>query len=94
LARKVVAQGLSVRETEALARKGAAPKPRKASAGAEKDADTKALEQDLSANLGMSVKIDHAQGAEGGRLVISYPSLDALDDLCRVLTASSHRGAM
>ncbi|WP_127901347.1 ParB/RepB/Spo0J family partition protein [Solirhodobacter olei] len=97
LAGKIVAQGLSVRETEALARKGAAPKARKSGSSSrseDKDADTRALEQDLSANLGMAVKIDHAPGAEGGRITIAYDSLDALDDLCRILTSSAHRSTM
>lgn len=95
LARRVVAQGLSVRETEALARKSAEPRAKSAPRpAAEKDADTRALEEDLSANLGMVVRIEHPPGGEGGRLVISYPSLEALDELCRVLTATSHRRVM
>jgi ParB family chromosome partitioning protein len=88
LARQVINRQLSVRETEKLA-KGTdgptGPSPRKP-ASPEKDADTRALEQDLSANLGMSVSIDHA--ADGsGRVVIAYTSLDDLDTLCGVLSA-------
>lgn len=86
LAREVLARGLSVRETEKLA-KGPArdkPAPRKK---AEKDADTRALEADLSAGLGMKVQINHAAGGESGQLVIAYRSLDELDDICRKLTA-------
>ncbi|MEZ5911131.1 MAG: ParB/RepB/Spo0J family partition protein [Paracoccaceae bacterium] len=89
LAKAVIAKGLSVRETEALARKpagkGAAKSGRR---GPEKDADTRALEQDLSANLGMTVSVDHKAGAEGGVLTIRYKSLDQLDELCRVLSAT------
>ena len=89
LARRVMAQGLSVRQTEALAKAVAAPKPGSSHRPPpEKDADTRVLEQDLSANLGMKVSIDHKPGAAGGQIVISYPSLEALDELCRVLTAS------
>ena len=88
LARIVMAKGLSVRETEALVRQAprakAAPRPRPV----EKDADTRVLEQDLSANLGMKVSIDHKPGATGGAITIRYASLDALDDLCRVLSAT------
>ncbi len=61
LARRVVEKGLSVRETEALARNPDRA-PRRRSSGessAEKDADTRALEADLSATLGMAVTIDH-----------------------------------
>lgn len=85
LARQVIARGLSVRETEQLARrnKGAtrdAAPPRRS----EKDADTRVLEQDLSANLGMAVVIDH-QGHDGGRLTIAYKTLEQLDELCQLL---------
>ena len=96
LARKVLAEGLSVRQTEALAKASGGPR---VGAGtprpriAEKDADTRALEQDLSANLGMRVTIDHRAGADGGQLVIGYPSLEALDELCRALTVSPLRRA-
>ncbi len=85
LARQVIARGLSVRETEQLARRDkgatrdAAPRRR-----SEKDADTRVLEQDLSANLGMAVVIDH-QGHDGGRLTIAYKTLEQLDELCQLL---------
>lgn len=90
LARAVVARGLSVRETEKLAREAsgkAAPRAARPRGQGEKDADTRALEGDLSANLAMSVTIDHDAGSEGGRLTIRYGSLDDLDLLCRLLTA-------
>ena len=86
LARIVTAKGLSVRETEKLAKKPSAdPKkpPRKA---VEKDADTKALEQDLSAAIGLKTRIDHKAGGESGRLSIEYGTLDELDELCRILS--------
>lgn len=88
LARQVVGRGLSVRETEDLVRKSAiSPSKRKALRRPEaKDADTRALESDLSANLKMVVQIDHIQGGEGGKLSISYRTLDDLDLLCRVLS--------
>lgn len=83
LARKVIEKGLSVRETEALARQTAqTTKPAKKSA--EKDADTRAIETDLSAHLKMRVKIDHA-GQDGGRVSIAYKDLDQLDRLCQLL---------
>ncbi len=90
LAQKVVRDGLSVRATEALVKNRA----RADSGGAtgarrrktEKDADTRALEADLSANLGMKVSIEHGKGGESGRVVITYESLDQLDELCGRLT--------
>lgn len=87
LAAQIVAKGLSVREVERLmkAQEGAKSSPR-ASKGAEKDADTRALEGDLSANLKMPVRIEHSAGGESGELVIRYGSLDDLDKLCRILS--------
>lgn len=88
LAAQVVGRGLSVRDTEELVRKSAIdPAKRRAlRQRGEKDADTRALESDLSANLQMSVTIDHLPGGEGGKLTINYRSLDQLDLLCRVLS--------
>jgi len=91
LARKIVRDGLSVRATEALVKmplKGG-DKPRPKSAGrvpTDKDADTRALEADLSAMLGAKVSINHKPGSESGELVISYDTLDKLDDLCGLLS--------
>ncbi|OJY33023.1 MAG: chromosome partitioning protein ParB [Rhodobacterales bacterium 65-51] len=88
IAQEVIAKGLSVRETEELVRKVGAPARtrRSAQAGAsEKDADTRALELDLSANLGMGVTIAHGVDGEG-TLSIRYRSLDELDLLCQTLS--------
>ncbi|MEM6309236.1 MAG: ParB/RepB/Spo0J family partition protein [Pseudomonadota bacterium] len=88
LARQIVAQGLSVRATEALVKKQAdgqmKTKPTGATgiSGASKDADTLALEGDLSAALKMRVTIDHQAAGEGGTLTVRYASLDQLDELC------------
>lgn len=88
IATKVVAQGLSVRETEKLAQAFHQRQPRQSAERrkAEKDADTRALEADLSANLGMSVSIDHGAAGEGGSLRINYRTLEQLDMLCQVLS--------
>lgn len=88
LATQIVAKGLSVREVERLMKaqetlKSASPKVAK---GSEKDADTRALEGDLSANLKMPVRIEHSASGESGELVIRYGSLDDLDKLCRILS--------
>jgi len=87
LARQVVKQGLSVRETERMA-KGPKTRPEKVKLQPAKDADTRALEADLSANLGMKVSVDHSAGKESGKLTISYKTLEELDDLCRLLSAT------
>ncbi|PAU96954.1 ParB/RepB/Spo0J family partition protein [Paracoccus salipaludis] len=86
MARKVIDRNLSVRETEALARQQAERPEPAARVRAEKDADTRALEADLSAHLKMRVRIEHA-GQEGGRLTITYRDLDQLDRLCQALGA-------
>ena len=85
LAQKVIQRGLSVRETEALAREATRPVANKKDSRAEKDADTRVLEQDISATLGMSVVIDHQPGGEG-QVTIKYRDLDQLDQLCRLLS--------
>ena len=88
LALKVVNSGLSVRETEKLAKSVSLSRPSGAQRAAreEKDADTKAIEADLSANLGLSVTIDHDASGEGGVLRLKYSTLDQLDVLCQVLS--------
>jgi ParB family chromosome partitioning protein len=86
LCRQVVARGLSVREVERLAKGPGAPRARPRGR-TEKDADTRALETDLAANLGMRVAIDHRPGTESGVLSIGYDTLGQLDELCRLLTS-------
>ena len=89
LARKVISGGLSVRQTEALAKSTSGEKPKKtvkSTPSATKDADTVALEGDLSAAIGMKVVLNHAAGGESGTLTIRYDTLDQLDDLCMILT--------
>ena len=87
LAKIVIAKGLSVRETERLAKGPAIKAEQKPRKPIQKDADTKALEGDLSANLGMKVVIDHRAGQEAGQLSIKYETLEQLDELCRLLTS-------
>lgn len=89
LAKKIVQGGLSVRDAEKLVKAEKAPirpKPAKSSPSGEKDADTRALEGDLSAAIGMKVSIAHKDGSEKGVLTISYESLDELDALCGLLS--------
>ena len=92
LAAKVVKQGLSVRQTEALAKKTGALKPTNINNSPVKDADTKALEKDVAAALGMNVTIAHPPGAEGGVMTIKYRDLDQLDELCRRLSVTTGAG--
>ena len=85
LAERVIAEGLSVRQTEALA-KGPAERP--ARTGGRKDTadrnpDIAALERDLSDSLGL--KVDLADKDGKGALTLRYGTLEQLDDLCRRL---------
>ncbi|MBZ4689572.1 ParB/RepB/Spo0J family partition protein [Cereibacter changlensis] len=96
LARQVISRNLSVRDTERLVKKPDAPRKASGPRGGagEKDADTRALEADLAANLGMGVSIDHEPGGERGRLTIRYNTLDDLDTLCRVLSVMPRDGSI
>lgn len=90
LAKKVIRSGLSVRQTEALSKKAlSTARPEKSAPKPKKDADTAALEGDLSANLGMKVVIDHRAGGENGQVTVSYDTLDQLDEICRILSATN-----
>ena len=83
LAKQVVARGLNVRQTEQLAQKTDAPKPT-AKAKPQKDVNTLELEHDLSSALGLKVAIAD-KGNKGGQMLISYKTLDQLDEVCRRL---------
>ena len=92
LAKQVVEKGLSVRQTEALVKRGDAP-VKKSAPKTEKDSDTVSLETDLAANLGMKVNIAHKAGTESGTISISYKSFDDLDALCQLLSATNAAGS-
>ena len=89
LARQVIDQTLSVRQAEALARKsaedaGRPPRGKAAAAPRSKDADTLALEHDLSDSLGLTVEILDQDGA--GEVRVGYATLEQLDEVCRRLS--------
>jgi ParB family chromosome partitioning protein len=91
-AKRIVAEGLNVRQTEALAHEEGVPerkaqKPRASASTAKpaKDADTLALEKRVSDAIGMKVTIDDRDGA--GAVLIRYADLDQLDDIVRRLEA-------
>jgi ParB family chromosome partitioning protein len=98
LAEQIIKNNLSVRDAEKLASKqknrvpGTPDKIAKKIAGAiantnkpHKDADIRALEQNLSAVLGLVVEIDVETNTRG-KLVIAYQNLDQLDDVLRRLS--------
>lgn len=83
LARKIVEEGLTVRQAEDLARTLATSKAPKPGRPSRKDADTSLLEADLAAALGLKVVINHK--GDSGSVTLSYKSLDELDGLCQLL---------
>jgi ParB family chromosome partitioning protein len=88
-AKKIVAEGLTVRQAEELAHVEGVPerKPQKARGGKTKDADTIALEKRVSDVLGLAVTIHHRD--PGGSVQISYRSLEQLDDVMKRLAKGS-----
>ena len=68
---------------DGCASSAAAAKPPKRTT---KDADTRLLESDLSAALGLKVAIDHK--GKSGVIKIAYKDLDQLDGLCQLLNAA------
>jgi ParB family transcriptional regulator, chromosome partitioning protein len=85
-AKRIVEEGLNVRQTEALAHEEGVPerKPQKARAGGKaKDPDTIALEKRVSDALGLTVTVNHRD--PGGSVHISYRNLEQLDEVMRRL---------
>lgn len=88
VAKKVLDQGLSVRQVEEIAQADNAMPSKLETKSAkpgkvEKDPDTRALEKVLQDVLGLTVSIDHR--GQGGELRIRYKTLEQLDGLCRRL---------
>ena len=91
LAQQVIKGGLSVRDTEKLAKR-ATETPKSNNVTQLKDADTRQIEKDLSAALGMKISIDHKPGGESGILTVKYKDLEELDEVCRRLSATIDAG--
>lgn len=85
LAQIAVGRGLSVRDVERFVSAEKAHKGTKQPRKEPKDADTRAIELDLSAGLRLPVSIDHETDGRG-RLTVIYYNLDDLDMLCRALS--------
>ncbi len=83
LARRIVKQGLNVRQTERLVQQAKAAS-RATTAKSHKDPDTVALEKDLSDLLGLRVAVNFR--GDGGELVIHYKTLEQLDDVLHKLS--------
>lgn len=91
MAQHIIEHDLNVREVEALAQGGEEVGHSNGSSRRvrEKDADTRAFENELSAVLGLKVEIKRGSG-ESGNLVIKYGNFDQLDYIrMRLATSSS-----
>jgi ParB family chromosome partitioning protein len=88
-AKRIVEEGLNVRQAEALAHVEGVPerKPQKVRGGKAKDPNTVSLEKTVSDALGLAVSIDHRES--GGIVHIRYRDLDQLDDIVRRLSSKS-----
>ena len=80
-AKEIVAGALNVRQAEQRSQEHKA-KPKKP---AHKDADTRALESNLTNALGLKVQILHKANGSG-EVRITYKTLEQLDELCRRLS--------
>jgi ParB family chromosome partitioning protein len=76
LALRIIKEGLTVRDVEALTQEKS-PKTKRSKS---KDADTRAAEAELTEALGLGVEIKKGKG-EKGELRIRYTTLDQLEDL-------------
>lgn len=83
MARRIIHKGLSVRETEGLARKMSAESKKKAHQK-KKDPQIASLEDRLIRSLGTKVRIHHK--GKRGKIEIEYYSLDELDRLLDIFT--------
>lgn len=85
IAKEAIAQGLSVRQTEELAkaerRKGAGKRETAKKKPQPRDSNIVALERDLSNLLGLKVGISF--DGKGGVLSVHYSTLEQLDDVLR-----------
>ncbi len=79
-ARRVIRNGLSVREAESLAKKTSS----KQAGTVKKEPQIASLEERLIKHLGTKVRLLH-RGKKGGRIEINYYSLEELDRLLEIL---------
>jgi ParB family chromosome partitioning protein len=83
MARDIIERGLNVRQVEALAQEQSERPARSKKRRGRKDADTVALERQISDALGLTVDIEHR--GKGGMLRVRYRDVDQLDEVVRRL---------
>ena len=84
LVRDILAKGLSVRQTEARAKRAKAPPGELVLTERTVDADLAALQRQLADLLGIKVEIAHK--GKSGAVTLHYSSLDQLDMICQRLS--------
>ncbi len=93
LAERAVAEKLSVREVERLARRTERRTPpvetKSAPRGAEQDADIAAVQAQLEEFLGLPVVISADDDPRSGAVTVRYRTLDQLDMLCQRLSGGT-----
>jgi len=84
LARKIIDENLSVRDTENIVKKEMTQSDNKIkkTTSNKKDVDTLNLEQDIKAALGLHTTIDHNEVSGGGNIIVKYKDLEQLDIFC------------
>ncbi len=82
-AKKIIKNGMSVREAEAMSQKTATSRPKPKAA---KDPQIASLETKLIQSLGTKVKLSYKPNKKSGKIEIEYYSLDELDRLLEILT--------
>jgi ParB family chromosome partitioning protein len=85
IAGKVIKHGLSVRETEALCKKGFPPQTSPSKFHKSKDPQIASLEEKMMHSLGTKVRLIHKSNKKGGKIEIEYYSLEELDRLLEIL---------
>ena len=90
-AKAVAAQGLSVRQTEALAKRLATPKEERKLSNDERIAESygRLAAQELSDKIGRTCRI--VSGRKKGRIELDYYGIDDLNDLLEALAAIKRR---
>jgi ParB family transcriptional regulator, chromosome partitioning protein len=83
MARDIIERGLNVRQVEALAQEQSERPARIKKRRGRKDADTVALERQISDALGLTVDIEHR--GKGGMLRVRYRDVEQLDEVVRRL---------
>jgi ParB family chromosome partitioning protein len=86
IAKEIVSKGLNVRDVEALVmgRKPSADPASPRAGASQKDADTRAVEREMSDALGLSVVINPGSG-EAGEVIVRYKTLEQLETIHKAL---------